>query len=277
MRISNKIKKIIPYKLGVKIRGGWQKLLAVYYKGTKYTCPYCNKSFRKMLPGGFDLPVIREKNIIGGGYRKNDICPRCFSTDRDRLIYWFLKNKTDIFEKKYKVLHIAPEGCLKALLLSQKNIEYYTGDKFTKGYNAYYYDRKDVILMDVTNIPYKNNEFDIIICNHVLEHIIDDKKALSEIFRVLKPNAWAMLQVPISLKLDKTFQDDTIITPKDREKYYGQFDHVRIYGKDYKQKLEEAGFKVEIFNPVKDIFTSEDDIIKYAVNPEENIYIVHKL
>lgn len=275
MKISTTIKKIIPFKVGVKIRGFSQKIMALYYKGDKYTCPYCKKSFRKMLAGGFDLPVIKEKNIIGGGYRKNLVCPRCYSTDRDRLIYWYFKNKTDIFVKKSKLLHIAPEGCLKALLSSHENIDYFTGDKFTKGYDAYYYDR-DVIQLDVKNIPYKDNEFDIIICNHVLEHIKDGKKALSEIYRVLKPNAWAMLQVPISSKLDKTFQDDNINTPEDREKYYGQFDHVKIYGKDYIEILEDAGFKVKLYKPLGDIFDSADEMKKYSVNPEENIYIAYK-
>ncbi len=274
MKKSSVLKRIIPFPIGVKIRGFWQRIMAIYYTGSKYYCPYCKRHFRKMLKGGFDFPVIKEKHIVGGGYRINDVCPRCYSTDRDRLVFLYLKNKTDIFEKKIKLLHIAPEGCLKALLLSYPNIEYFTGDKYSKGYQGYYYDR-DVIQMDITNIPYEDNKFDVIICNHVLEHITDDKAAMSELFRVLKPGGWAMLQVPISLVLDKTFEDKSITSEKDREKYFGQFDHIRIYAKDYKDKLENVGFKVTIHSPFKENWNITD-IEKYAINPEEEIYIAHK-
>jgi len=266
------IKKFIPFSLGVKLRGGWQKILKVYYSGKNYFCPFCNNSFRKLLPGGFDFPVITEKQIIGAGYRKNNVCPRCYSTDRDRLIYFYLKEKTDIFTQNIKLLHIAPEGSLKSVLSKKTNITYIQGDKFTKGYHNYYYDRK-VLYVDIQKIAYSDNEFDVIICNHVLEHIKDHHQAMRELYRVLKPGGWAILQVPISKILEKTFEVDTT-SPEDREKLFGQFDHVRIYGQDYPQILENIGFKVNIFNPVQNGF--KKFVSKYAINPIENIYIAKK-
>lgn len=266
------LKKIIPYSIGVKIRGAYQKILGYYYKGNKYYCSFCNNTFSKMLPGGFDFPVIKEKQIIGGGYRENNICPRCFSTDRDRLINLFLKEKTSFFTQNLKLLHIAPEGCLKAEISKHNNIEYSQGDKYEKGYKDYYYDRK-VKQMDITYLPFTDNEFDVIICNHVLEHIKEDKKAMSELYRVLKPGGWAILQVPISKLLEETFEVDTN-SPEEREQLFGQFDHVRIYGKDYSKRLEEIGFSVKVHNPLRDNWNV--NIERLAINPAEDIYIANK-
>jgi len=272
MKIQDNIKKLIPYNIAVYLRGILQKINGIYFKGNKYYCPYCHHNFRSMLPGGFDLPVIKEKNIVGSGLRDNNVCPRCYSTDRDRLIYTFLKEKTDIFSKKTTLLHVAPESSLKFILKNKPNIEYYCGDKYEKGYDNYYYSR-DVIQIDITNIQYDDNIFDVIICNHVLEHVSDDKKALKELFRVLKPGGWAILQVPISLSSSKTIEQPTS-SPKEREKLFGQFDHVRLYGTDYKDILSKAGFEVKIHNPQRDNWGI--DIKKLAINPKEDIYVAYK-
>jgi len=269
--MKSSLKKIIPFKMGQKLRGLWQKTQSFFLKGSNYYCPYCNNNYRKFLKGGFDLPVLKEKQIIGSGRRDNCVCPRCYSTDRDRLLYLFLKHKTNIFKEKTKVLHIAPSGSLKALLSSKNNIEYYEG---IKHHDGFYYSKETQIL-DITDIPYKNEDFDVVICNHVLEHVIDDKKAMAEIYRVLKPGGWSILQVPISKILKKTFEDNTITNPKEREKYFGQFDHVRIYGQDYPDRLSEVGLNVEII----DIFAEKIegiDITKLALNPEEKIFIGNK-
>ena len=264
------LKKIIPFWLGQRLRGGFQKLSALYYIGNKYYCPFCKKSFRKFKPGGFNNPVLFEKNIIGAGYRDNDVCPRCYSLDRDRLIYLFLQEKTNIFSTQQKIFHVAPEGCLRALLCSLPNINYKSGVKYLEGY---YYDRT-TNLMDITSIPFNDEEFDVIICNHVLEHIPEDKKAIREIYRVLKPGGLAILQVPISKVLQATFEDPSITSPQDRERIFGQFDHVRIYALDYKSRLENAGFTVQIHNPTKEKWPVP--IEKFAINPEEDLYIAYK-
>lgn len=266
------LKGFIPFYLGIKLRGGWQKLMGFYYKGNSYYCPYCNQSFRKMLPGGLEYKVIEERNIVGGGYRDNIVCPRCYSTDRDRLIYIFLKHKTSVFSNPLKMLHVAPEGSVRSLLRSYPGIDYFTGDKFTEGYNDYYYDR-DVIQMDITNIQYEDESFDAIISNHVLEHIENDILAISELYRVLRKGGWAVLQVPIARSLKMSLEIETH-TQKEREELFGQFDHVRLYGLDYPKKLEQVGFTIEVLNPHEDKWPF--DLDKYAINKHESIYLAKK-
>jgi len=263
-------KKHIPFWLGKKLRGGLQKFLGFYYQGNLFFCPFCNNNFRKLLPGGFNFPVLKEKKIIGGGYRENLICPRCYSKDRDRLIYLFLRNKTTIFKEKQKVFHVAPEGCLRTMLTSLPYIKYMAGVKYLEGY---YYDRR-TNLVDITCLPYEDDSFDAIICSHVLEHIHDDKKALHELYRVLKPGGFAILQVPISKSLEVTFEDPTVTSAEERERLFGQFDHVRIYGQDYEKKVENAGFILRLYNPVREKWS--DDIEKYALNPDEDLFVAYK-
>ncbi len=264
------IKKLIPFGLAKVLRGIWQRLMSLYYYGRKYECPFCGNTFRKLLDGGFDLPVIKEKEIIGAGRRPNNICPRCYSTDRDRLIYTYLKKYSPIFEEELSVLHIAPSGSLKSLLSSLKNLNYQSGVKYHEGF----YYSKNISLIDITELIFKDNSFDVIFCNHVLEHIHDDRKAMGELFRVLKPRGWAILQVPISHLLDKTYENPTITDPKEREAHFGQFDHVRIYGKDYVNRLSEIGFRVKEFIPSTKI--KEKNIERFAINKNEILFVVFK-
>lgn len=236
------------------------------YSGNNYHCPICRRTFRKMLPGGFDLEVNREKQIIGSGYRLNNICPYCQSTDRDRLVFLYLKNETQLFNSKLKVLHASPEPSLFNFLKKQKNLDYVIGTKYSEG--IYY--PKNISSFDLLDLPFKDEEFDVVICNHVLEHIIDDGTAMKEIFRVLKKGGFAILQVPYSNILQETYEDDSIVLEKDREKYFGQFDHVRIYGKDYSSRLEKAGFNVMNYRS-EEIPDNEGN--KYAVNLKEKLFI----
>lgn len=268
-----KIKRLIPFWLGKKIRGTYQKVLGIIYKGKNYHCPYCHHTFKKMLPDGEQLNVISKYQIIGGGYRENCTCPRCYSKDRDRLIHLYLEKRTSVFTIPHRVLHIAPEAWLKELFQSLKHIHYTNGVKDAESM-GYYYDRRTRDL-DITDLEMKDNFYDIVVCNHVMEHIPNDIKAMKEIFRVLKPGGWAILQVPYSPVLEKTFEDDSIVAPDQRAEFFGQFDHVRIYGKDYIQRLELAGYKVELFNPKNEIW-GQEYITKYALNPKEDLFIAHK-
>ncbi len=268
--MKSAIKKYIPYSLGKKLRGLWQISQSVFYYGHRYSCPFCKSNLRMLLPGGSDLPVIKEMNIIGGGRRKNCICPRCYSTDRDRLIYLYLVNFTKIFTDTNKMLHVAPSGSLKALLQNIPTLDYREGIKYHQGF----YYSKDISIIDIRQLDFEDNSYDIIFCNHVLEHIPEDHQAMKELYRVIKPNGWAILQVPISTVLESTYEDPNIITEKDREKHFGQFDHVRIYGKDYTERLKAAGFEVEEILPSRD--WKIDGLEKYAINKDEVLYVVHK-
>ncbi len=257
--------------LGKQLKSSWLSLRRIYYSGNNYECPVCGYHFRKMLPGGFDLPVLKEKQIVGGGYRENDICPYCLSTDRDRLIYLYLKLKSDFFTSQKTVLHIAPEPALFRIFKKSDNLHYFPATKYAEG--LYY--GNNIETADLLDLQFENDTFDWVICNHVLEHIPNDQLAMQEIFRVLKPRGQAILQVPYSPVLKKTFEDPNITSKADREKYFGQFDHVRIYGTDYISRLESAGFHVNLIEQNK-TFNNVVNLEKYALNPKEKLFICLK-
>ncbi len=172
------------------------------------------------------------------GYRLNARCPVCRSRDRARLLYLYLTKKTNIFTEQVKLLHVAPEVALSAIFKKTANVDYLTADL-----------NSEVVMvkMDITGINYPDNSFDVVICNHVLEHIVDDRKAMNEIYRVLKPGGWGILQVPMSFTLENTYEDFSVTTPSEREEVFGQSDHVRIYAIDYLDRLKEAEFQVNAF------------------------------
>jgi predicted SAM-dependent methyltransferase len=151
------------------------------------------------------------------------------------------------------------------------NLDYQEGVKYHDGF----YYSKDIAIIDITKLTFEDNTYDVILCNHVLEHIIDDHLAMSELYRILKPGGWAILQVPISMALEETYENAKITEVKDREEHFGQFDHVRIYGKDYTSKLEKAGFKVEAISPYSQ-WNESAMLNKYAVNKNETLFIAHK-
>ncbi|MEZ5146482.1 MAG: class I SAM-dependent methyltransferase [Bacteroidales bacterium] len=256
------IKKIIPVAYHKQLK---YAVLRKIYFGRKHYCNVCNSNISKWLPLGYDLPVIREKQIVGAGLREA-MCPVCMSSDRIRLLYHFLQNKTTIFSNPNKLLHIAPEPSLEHLFINHKNIDYLTADL-----------NPDEVMMqmDITRISFPENTFDAIMCNHVLEHIPDDQLAMSELFRVLEPGGWAILQVPFSKILDKTFENPEVKTPEERERVFGQTDHVRIYGNDYVDRLEKAGFTVNRYQWTEDpcILDSEK---KLNLNPDEPVFFCTK-
>ncbi|MBI9035515.1 MAG: methyltransferase domain-containing protein [Bacteroidales bacterium] len=266
------IKSLIPVTTLRQLRNIIQIYQAKRLKGNTYYCPYCELQFSRMLPAGQNLKIIKEKQIIGAGFRENALCPRCYSTDRDRLIYLYLTKKSDIQSKPYKVLHFAPEKSLKKFLQSFSNISYQSGDKFMDGYKKAYYDQ-DVINLDLLDINKADESVDIVICNHVLEHIEDDRKAIKELFRILTPGGWGILQVPISPIIQTTLEQKTD-SDQERENLFGQHDHVRLYGLDYKHRLEEIGFEVEIVD--MKIELTPEEIANFAINPDEMLYLVRK-
>ena len=240
-------------------------ILRLFYFGQAYHCPVCHSNVRLLKSLGYDLPVIFEKQIVGSGLR-NAMCPVCGSSDRVRLLYLFLKVRTELFTEPTKLLHIAPEKPLSDIIIKHKNIDYLTADLNPE---------QVMVKMDLTAIQYSENSFEAILCNHVLEHIPDDRKAIHELYRVLKPGGWAILQVPVSKVLEKTYEDFTIASLQEREKHFGQKDHVRIYGKDYTQRLQEAGFTVEAYNWTLDnAFRNETN--RYGLNKDETVFFCSK-
>jgi len=198
--------------------------------------------------------------------RDNALSPGSLSLERHRLLWLYLQNETQIFKKKFKVLHVAPEQAFYKKFIKLNNLDYVTFDMNSPIAK---------IKGDICNLPFSENQFDFILCNHVLEHVNDDIAAMLELFRVLKKNGVAILQVPIDLTKNKTYEDSTITDKKERMKAFGQYDHVRIYGKDYFERLEKSGFKVE-----KNFYSknfSDKEIYKYGINKNEIIPICRKL
>ena len=235
----------------------WSKFLAplvdIFYRGNEFTDPINGKSYRKFLPYGY----VKQ--------RDNALSPGTLSLERHRLLWLYLNNETNFFSKTLKVLHIAPEQCFYNLFKNLKNINYTTFDL-----NSPLADIKG----DICNLPFKENSFDFILCNHVLEHINDDKKAMKELYRVLNKNGTAILQVPINQKSRKTFEDSSIVDKKERIEKFGQYDHIRLYGLDYFKKLESFGFKVDPLKYSKKF--TESEIIKYGIIRDEIIPVCKK-
>lgn len=199
------------------------KAVSIFYIGKKVQCPVCEKSFRKFLP-------------YGRKARENALCPNCLSLERHRLMWLFLKEKTDFFQASKKVLHIAPEICFIDRFETLHKDNYITADIESP---------LAKIKLDVHEMPFPDNSFDVTFCNHVMEHVKDDIKAMSEIYRTLKPGGFAIIQIPEFHPMpEKTYEDDSITDPKQREKHFGQDDHVRLYGKDYPNRLRSVGFIV---------------------------------
>ncbi len=218
---------LIPRPVLIRLSYVIKPFLAFFLRGNKYTDPIDGRSYRAFLPYGYMNP------------RENVLAPGTLSLERHRLLWLYLKNETDFFTKPAKLLHFAPEQAFYKRFRKMKHLDYVTTDL-----NSPLADVK----ADICDLPFKDNEFDIILCNHVLEHIPNDQKAMSELYRVLKPGGIGIFQVPQDLNREYTFQDDSITDQKERAKVFGQYDHVRVYGQDYFKKLRNAGFKVQEVN-----------------------------
>jgi len=243
----------IPRPLLIKLSYLARPLFAFYYKGNTYEDPIDGRKFRSFLPYGYENP------------RENVLSPSTLSLERHRLLWLYLKNETNFFKENLKVLHFAPEQSFYSRFKKLTNLEYTTTDL-----NSPLADVK----ADICNLPFEDNSFDVILCNHVLEHISDDTKAMRELFRILKPGGWGVLQIPQDLKRATTFEDDSITNKKERAKIFGQYDHVRIYGLDYFEKLRSIGFKVNEVNYTKELPSTA--INKYRLAKGEIIPVVQK-
>ncbi|MBT0609122.1 class I SAM-dependent methyltransferase [Aequorivita echinoideorum] len=248
-----KILNTIPRPLLIQLSIIGRPVLAFFLRGNRFTDPIDGKSYRKFLPYGYEK------------IRENVLSPGTLSLERHRLFWLYLKNETSFFTENLKVLHFAPEQAFYKKFRKMKNLDYTTTDL-----NSPIADVK----ADICNLPFKNEEFDFIICNHVLEHIPDDTRAMQEIFRVLARGGTAILQVPYEADRKNTFEDNSITDPKERAKIFGQYDHVRVYGMDYFKKLETVGFEVEAVDYTKELTNLE--VEKYRLAKGELIPVARK-
>ena len=243
----------IPRPILIRLSYVARPLLELILKGNKFTDPIDGKSFKMFLPYGY------------GTQRNNVLSPSTLSLERHRLLWLYLQNVTDFFTAPKKVLHFAPEQAFYKLFRNQSNLDYTTTDLFSPLAD---------VKADICNLPFADNSYDIILCNHVLEHIPDDTKAMQELYRVLKPGGMGIFQIPQDLNRELTFADNTIIDQKERAKIFGQYDHVRIYGRDYFDKLQSIGFKVDAVDYTKKI--DANLVEKYCLAKGEVIPVCYK-
>ncbi len=245
----------LPRPLLIRLSYPFKLVAPILYKGNNVKCPVCGNTFSKFLSYGSDV-----------AHRKNVLCPHDLTLERHRLMWLFLQSKTNFFSSdKLELLHIAPEQCFLPLFKKQKNLNYLTGDLESPIADIHF---------DLHDIPLEENRFDVVFCNHVMEHVKDPIKCMSELYRVMKPNGWAIMQVPQDHEREETYEDASITSPEEREKHFWQKDHLRLFGKDYPNWLEKAGFQVEHY-PVTVLF-NDNEIAQYRLQKSEILYLAKK-
>lgn len=233
-------------------------VVGLLYLGKGKQCPLCGCQRRKFLPYGYVTS------------RENALCPNCLSLERHRLLWLWLVRESDIGRGAMalpKMLHIAPEV---ALMRKFKKMYASTPDRYVTA------DLESPLAdmhFDVQHIPLEAESFDAIICNHIMEHVEDDGKALRELYRIMRRGGWGVILSPVELEREKTFEDDTITDPAERTRIFGQYDHRRIYGRDYAARLREAGFEVYDIDYKNELSKAEQEL--YAL-PADHLYIVCK-
>lgn len=227
----------------------------ILLKGDNVECPVCEKKFKRFLAYGYG-----EQN------RPNVLCPNDFTLERHRLMWVYLQQFSNFFTaENLKVMHVAPEQCFLGKFKKQSNLDYVTSDLESPIADMHF---------DLHNIPLEDNQYDVVFCNHVMEHVEDYHQCMTELYRIMKPGGWGIMQVPIDYSREETYEDPTITDPKEREKHFWQYDHVRLFGKDYPDKLKAAGFDVEHFEFKKEL--PKEQYEKYRFQDSEILYVVRK-
>ncbi len=222
-------------------------------KGNNVECPCCKSKYITFLPAGIQK-------------RANAKCINCSSLERHRTLWLFLKERNELFDKPVKLLHVAPEKIFYNHFCSLPNLDYHPIDLMPDKYD---YGNKTVV-MNVTEMTYPDNHFDAVMCNHVLEHIKGDGKAMKEMFRVLKPGGWAILNTPVDMEQEATVEDLELDDPQKQLELFGQPDHVRIYGRDFLTRLANAGFKMEVIDYVSKF--SHNERFRFGLKKKEVIF-----
>ena len=223
------------------------------YLGRGRECPICGARRRKFLPYGYVTS------------REDALCPRCLSLERHRLIWLWLERHSDLFASHPHILPIAPEVSLMRHFkrhYKEYKERYVTADLESPLADMHF---------DVQHIPLEARSIDVVICNHLLEHVEDDRVALAELYRILKPGGWGIMLVPEDRSRATTFEDDTITDAKERTRLFGQYDHRRVYGRDYDERLAEAGFVVERI-AVTDLLSHEERT-RHAVGNDDLVVV----
>jgi hypothetical protein len=228
-----------------------RRLRLAIYRGHEVECPCCGGRFSRFMPGL--------------SHRETRVCPRCGAQERHRALWLYMRERTDLFARpQISILHWAPEYALQRSLSSLPNAAYVSAD--LSGDEAIQH-------MDMTDVPFKDDAFDLIVCVHVLEHVEDDRRAMREMVRVLKPGGVALLLVPIVLE-QPTREDPSVVTAEQRKEAYWQEDHVRLYGGDFPKRLEDEGFSVRVDGWRRPL--DQPTLERYGLFPLEDVYVAAK-
>ncbi len=245
----------LPRPLLIRLSYIFKTFAPILYRGNNVECPVCEKKFSKFLSYGSNV-----------AHRENVLCPYDLTLERHRLMYLYLKQESNFFSaENLSVLHMAPEQCFIDSFKKQKNLNYLTADIESPIADLHF---------DLHEIPLEDNRFDVVFCNHVMEHVEDPIQCMKELYRVMKKGGWALMQVPQDFNRDITYEDASIKSPKEREKHFWQKDHLRLFGKDYPQWLEKAGFTVEEFDLNKHF--DKNVINRFRLVQGEILYIAKK-
>ncbi len=245
----------LPRPLLIRLSYIFRIFAPALYRGNAVSCPVCEKSFSKFLSYGSEV-----------AHRDNVLCPYDLTLERHRLMWLYLKNHSNFFtQANLAVLHMAPEQCFIDRFKAQQNLNYLTADIVSPIADMHF---------DLHQIPLENDRFDVVFCNHVMEHVQDPNQCMSELFRVLKPGGWAIMQVPQDFTRETTYEDPSIVSEADREKHYWQKDHVRLFGKDYPSYLERVGFQTTAFD--LNAHYTQEEIARFRLMKEEVLYIFKK-
>ena len=239
-----------------RIAGISVPVLGWFYIGRGVECPVCGTRRRKFLPYGYVAP------------RADALCPSCLSLERHRLLWLYLTRETDLLTDFPRTLHIAPEVCIMRHL--KPHFAGHPGQYVTADLESPLAD----LHFDVQQIPLADDSVDVILCNHLLEHVADDRRALHELYRILKPGGWGILLSPVEPDYEQTYEDDSITDPDERTRIFGQYDHRRIYGADYADRLRQAGFQVADIDYAATFTEAERRL--YAL-PADHMYVVYKV
>jgi SAM-dependent methyltransferase len=244
---------IVPHAWRPRLRTLYNTATAPLFAGRRFMCPCCDRTFGRWR--------IYTSEASG---HKHTMCPWCGALGRHRVDWLFLRDRTNVAREPVRLLHVAPEESLARRFRALDNVDYLSAD---------YDSTLAMERMDVRDIQHPDASFDAIVCNHVLEHVDDDRTALRELHRVLKPGGWAMLQVPLDLSRD-TFEDPTITDPRERMRLFGQYDHVRIYGRDFEARLRDAGFDVELVRYAEEL--PDDQVERMGLDRNERVNLCRK-
>jgi SAM-dependent methyltransferase len=221
--MMSSLKALVPQRHRKRLRALERRIRGMALRGDAVVCPCCGHSFSRFLS-------------FGRPRRVNAMCPHCGALERHRFLWLYLQREKHILTTPARLLHVAPETTLRSLLERLPHLDYVTLDRFADDVT---------VRCNLEALTFADAAFDAVICYHVLEHVDDDRQAMRELARVLKPGGWAVLEVPIKESRARTDEDPTVADPVERFRRFGQEDHVRTYGIDFFTRLAESGFRVD--------------------------------